>query len=178
MSVMLRATSDPEQLPAYRMGSLVLFAAISVILTALAFEYIGGYLPCPLCLQQRYAYYAAIPALFLALVLVAAEHGRAAAAILLLVAIAFLANAGLGTYHAGAEWKYWEGPATCAAQGAPLTIGPGGLLKELETTRVIRCDEASWRLLGLSFAGWNVVASVLLAAGAAAAAVAAVRRAP
>jgi disulfide bond formation protein DsbB len=32
---------------------------------------------------------------------------------------------------------------------------------------VIRCDEASWRFLGLSFAGWNVIASILLAVGAA-----------
>jgi disulfide bond formation protein DsbB len=31
---------------------------------------------------------------------------------------------------------------------------------------VIRCDEAAWRFLGLSFAGWNVIASLLLAAGA------------
>ena len=176
---MLRPASDPEHLPAYRLGSLVLFAAIAVIFTALAFEYIGGYAPCPLCLQQRYAYYAGIPALFLALVLFAADHGKVAAAILALVAVAFLANAALGVYHAGAEWKYWEGPATCAAQGGnPFATGPGGLLREIETTRVIRCDEASWRLLGLSFAGWNVVASVLLAAGAAAAAFQAVRRAP
>jgi disulfide bond formation protein DsbB len=32
---------------------------------------------------------------------------------------------------------------------------------------VIRCDEAPWHFLGLSFAGWNVVASLALAAGAA-----------
>ena len=41
----------------------------------------------------------------------------------------------------------------------------GGLLKDLATTRVIRCDEAPWHFLGLSFAGWNVVASGLLAIG-------------
>jgi disulfide bond formation protein DsbB len=32
----------------------------------------------------------------------------------------------------------------------------------LETTRVIRCDEAPWTFLGLSFAGWNVVTSFLI----------------
>ena len=53
-------------------AALVLFAAAAVILAALAFEHFGGYVPCPLCLQQRYAYYAGVPALFLALVLLSA----------------------------------------------------------------------------------------------------------
>jgi disulfide bond formation protein DsbB len=149
---------------AYRTGALVLVAAAVVIGTALAFERFGGYSPCPLCLQQRYAYYAGVPGLFLALVLLSAGYGRLAAALFLLVAAAFLANAGLGTYHAGAEWKFWPGPDTCGGAPQPLSTG-GGLLKDLATTRVIRCDEAPWHFLGLSFAGWNVVASGLLAIG-------------
>jgi disulfide bond formation protein DsbB len=40
----------------------------------------------------------------------------------------------------------------------------------------VRCDEAAWRLLGLSFAGWNVVTSLLLAGGCAVAAVRTLRR--
>ncbi len=158
-----------ETAPAYRVGAATLIVAAAVILTALAFEHLGGYDPCPLCLQERYAYYASIPLLFLALVLLSMHIPRTAAAVFLVVALAFLANAGLGTYHAGVEWKFWPGPDTCAATARPLSTG-GGLLKQLETTRVIRCDEAPWHFLGLSFAGWNVVASLLLAAGAGAAA--------
>ncbi|MGZ8417342.1 MAG: disulfide bond formation protein B, partial [Methyloceanibacter sp.] len=41
--------------------------------------------------------------------------------------------------------------------------GEGGIVD----TPIIRCDEASWRFLGLSFAGWNAVASAFLAAVAA-----------
>jgi disulfide bond formation protein DsbB len=41
--------------------------------------------------------------------------------------------------------------------------------------QVIRCDEAAWRFLGLSFAGWNVLISLLLSAIALRAAVAARR---
>ena len=152
--------------PSQRVATLVLIGAAAVILTALAFEHLGGYTPCPLCLQERYGYYAAIPALSIALVLLSAGHTRAARAVFVLVALAFLANAALGVYHAGAEWKFWQGPQTCGAT-QPLSTGAGGLLKDLATTRVIRCDEAPWHFLGLSFAGWNAVASALLAAGAA-----------
>jgi disulfide bond formation protein DsbB len=149
-----------------RTGLLVLLAAVAVIATALAFEHLGGYTPCPLCLQERYSYYAGIPALLLALLLLSAGHRGAASALFALVALGFIANAALGIYHAGAEWKFWPGPETCGAS-QPLSQGAGGLFKDLANTRVIRCDEASWRFLGLSFAGWNVIASILLAVGAA-----------
>ena len=147
---------------AYRWGAVALFLALAVILTALAFEHIGGYRPCPLCLQQRYAYYAGLPALFLALVLLSAQRPYAAGIIFLLVALAFLGNAGLGGYHAGAEWKFWPGPDTCAAAGGSITTKAGNLLNDLANSRVIRCDEAPWRMFGLSFAGWNVVACLML----------------
>jgi disulfide bond formation protein DsbB len=37
----------------------------------------------------------------------------------------------------------------------------------IERAEVVSCSEASWRMLGLSFAGWNAVISALLAAIAA-----------
>ena len=37
--------------------------------------------------------------------------------------------------------------------------GEGGIVD----TPIIRCDEASWRFLWLSFAGWNAVVSAFLA---------------
>lgn len=146
---------------AYTPGALAMFIAAGGILTALAFEHIGGYAPCPLCLQQRYAYYAGVPAAFVSLALLSGGHRKLAAAGLLLVALAFLANAGLGIYHAGAEWKFWPGPASCGTLQA-IGSGGGGLLDQLNATRVIACDEAALRIFGLSFAGWNVVVSFVV----------------
>ncbi len=142
-----------------------MFLALAALLTALAYEHIGGIQPCPLCLQQRWAYYVGIPATFLGLVLLSAGHPRLAGLLFAVVALVFLANTGLATYHAGVEWGFWLGPDTCAAT-APPTIGTGNLLEKLkETTRIVRCDEAPWRFLGLSFAGWNVAASLMLFTG-------------
>jgi disulfide bond formation protein DsbB len=151
---------------AYQWGGLTLFAATAVILAALGFEYIGGYEPCALCLEQRYAYYAGIPLLFGALALYSAGLERLAALVFFLVAAAFLFNAGLGVYHAGVEWKFWEGPATCTGGLKPLTSTGGSLLKDLATKSIPLCGEAQGRFLGLSFAGWNVIASVGLTFGA------------
>lgn len=145
----------------YQWGSLALFAAAGAILTALGFEHLAGYEPCELCLQQRYAYYAAIPLLFLTLIVLSAGQKTAAAGLFFLISLIFLANAGLGVYHAGVEWSFWPGPTSCS--GSTLKpLGGGSLLKELTSKPPASCGVVQGRFLGLSFAGWNVIASVFL----------------
>ena len=96
---MTLAAHDPTVHSAYRFGALALLLAVGSILGALAFEHLGGLAPCELCLQQRYAYYAGIPAMAAALALLVQGRARVAAAILLAVAAGFVVNAGLGVYH-------------------------------------------------------------------------------
>ena len=76
----------------------------------------------------------------------------------------WLVGAGMGVYHAGVEWGFWEGPATCATTAQGVTQNAGDLLSDLNSKHGPSCQEASFRLLGLSFAGWNVIASLILAA--------------
>jgi disulfide bond formation protein DsbB len=60
------------------------------------------------------------------------------------------------------EWKLWAGPLECS--GALNDLGTAGnLLERVQTTRIVRCDEAAWRFLGLSLAGYNVLISLALA---------------
>lgn len=168
------AVPDPTVHTAYKAGAIALLLAGAAILGALAFEHIGGYPPCPLCLEQRYAYYAGIPLLFGALVILSAGEWRWAALLFGLVALAFLANGGLGTYHAGAEWGFWPGPDSCTG-AQEITSNAGGLLDSLQTTNVIRCDEAALRIMGISLAGWNALVSFLVFAMSARAAAASLR---
>ena len=126
------------------------------------FELVLGLAPCPLCLDQRVPYYVAIP-LALLLAALARDPGRARhlRTGFYLLAFLFVIAAGLGIYHAGIEWKLWAGPATCA--GATLTP-PGDILSSLRApTRFVPCDEAAWRLLGISLAGYNALIAGALA---------------
>jgi disulfide bond formation protein DsbB len=168
-----RLSPGLRRLSAPAIAAFLLVAAAAVILAALAFEHIGGYTPCPLCLQQRYAYYLGVPALAATVVLLRLPRPKWAAALLVAVSLAFLVNAGLGIYQAGAEWKFWEPPATCSS---PSSL-PSFDLNRMNLDRVpAACGVASWRFLGLSFAGWNAVLSAGLSAGAFLAALKAVRR--
>jgi disulfide bond formation protein DsbB len=147
-------------------SAAVFVVASATIVAALGFEHFGGYAACPLCLQERYAYYFAVPAALAAWFASRMQRQDVARVLLALVAVAFLINAGVGVYHAGVEWKWWPGPDTCAG-GTAIERGAGGLAEQIENARVIRCDEAPWHFLGLSFAGWNAVISAFLAAIAA-----------
>jgi disulfide bond formation protein DsbB len=141
---------------------LVLAAAAATIGAALFSQHVLGLLPCKLCLTQRQPYYAAIP-LALALVLLPASDAVRRAGLWLL-ALIFLVSAGLGAYHAGVEWGVWLGPSDCGGAPAPAPGGMDDFRRQLETTRVVSCTEAAGRFLWLSMAGWNVVASLALAA--------------
>jgi disulfide bond formation protein DsbB len=141
---------------------LVALGGAATILGAWYFQWLG-YKPCPLCLEQRFAYYFAIP---LAALVMLGESVGASRKVLLLAFAALVGvmlwNAGLGTYHAGVEWTWWPGPQDCS--GTPDNLGSAGtLLERLNTMIVVRCDEAAWRFLGLSLAGYNALISLALA---------------
>jgi disulfide bond formation protein DsbB len=141
---------------------IVALGAMATILGAWFFQYALGYLPCELCLQQRIPYYVAIP--LAVLVATGALKGwpRPWLALgLVLIAVVMFAGAGLGVYHAGVEWKWWAGPTACGGTLGDLGSA-GDLLSRVETTRVIRCDEAAWRFLGISLAGYNVLIALVL----------------
>lgn len=145
--------------------ALLLTAGMAVtILTALGFEHIGHYVPCMLCLQQRWPYYIGIPIGILAVASSAMNAPPAVTRTLLLLAgLTMLIGGGMGVYHAGAEWKFWAGPATCATTVDAVTKNAGDLLADLNIQHGPSCTDASLRVLGLSFAGWNVIASAVLA---------------
>ena len=63
--------------------------AFATILLAHIFERFG-YAPCPLCLQERYAYYFGVPALIIAFFAARAESFTLTRIVLALVALAFL----------------------------------------------------------------------------------------
>jgi disulfide bond formation protein DsbB len=130
----------------------VLVIAAATIIGAWIFEF-AGYAPCPLCLQQRWAYYALIP-----LAAIAATAAPARRPILGLMVPIAIASMIFGIYHSGVEWKWWRGPGTCAG-----SLDAGTLLPSLDNTPVISCEDAALRIFGLSLAGWNAVISLAMA---------------
>lgn len=157
---MLNSSTGKTQTIGAALGVLGMMVTVG---TALGFQHIGGYIPCKLCLEQRLPYYIGVPVLLLALV---SSIVKLPAIVTrgLLLAGALLMTWGLylGVFHSGVEWGWWPGPTDCGVVTAPET--GGSLLDQLDGVVPPSCDQAAGRFLGLSFAGWNVVASLALAA--------------
>ena len=144
--------------PAAFAAAVVLAAALFMIIGALVFEHVLGYQPCELCFLQRKPWYALIPLGFVLVIMAAGDNRGLLKAGLALALVLLLVSAALGVWHAGIEWKWWKGPATCTASGTDFTLA----LPDLNR-RVVLCDEAPLRILGLSLAGWNAVISLAVA---------------
>jgi disulfide bond formation protein DsbB len=156
-----RINTRIAQEPIFLAAATIAVVGAATILGALIFQYGVGLQPCPLCLEQRLPYYLTIP--LAVLVAVAARRQvprRVLVGGLLVIAVVLLWGVYLGIYHAGVEWHWWAGPQDCS--GAGFSTRGGGLLQQMQTARVVRCDEAAWRFLGLSLAGWNVLIALTL----------------
>ncbi len=145
---------------------LVFLGMILVISSALAFEHLGGYIPCALCLKQRVPYYTGIPVALFALVAISLNWpSLLVRAALVIAGLLLLWSLVLAVYHSGVEWHWWPGPSECgsAANDDGAVISAENLLGQLSFSKPPACDEAAIRILGLSFAGWNVVVSAGIA---------------
>ncbi len=141
-----------------------LFASAAMLAAAHAFETFGGYDPCVLCLRQREVYWAAIAVALVAIGVAALlKREELRRGVTFLLALVFLTGAIVAAYHAGAEWKFWPGPGTCAAGGLGGMTATDILDALSKPGKAPSCDEAAWRLFGLSMAGYNALISLALA---------------
>ena len=135
--------------------ALALIVPIAMLGGAYAFQFLGGLHPCEMCWWQRYAHMAAIP---LALIAYAAR-GRACVSGLFvgLAGIAIGISGGIGLFHAGVEYGWWQGLTACST--SPTGGSTADILNQIMATPITRCDVAPWHLFDISMAGYNGLVS-------------------
>ncbi|MDR3518814.1 MAG: disulfide bond formation protein B [Azospirillaceae bacterium] len=145
----------------------------ALLLAALFFQYVWGLLPCVLCIDQRWAYLAA---LVLAAGAAVIRGTPARRGLLLASALALVACAGIAAFQVGVEQHWWAGTAECGSTIHAATLDD--LRALLDQAPVVRCDEVQWSLLGISMAGYNIPIALALAVVAALAALSGSPRRP
>jgi disulfide bond formation protein DsbB len=129
---------------------IVLLGSVSAMAVALASQFLGGLLPCQLCIWQRLGYIAAIALALATFPLPARLHPYGAA----LASLAVLATAGIALFHAGVEYHWWQGLSSCTGN-LDTSQSVSALEQQLMATPVIPCDRAAWSMFGISMAGYN-----------------------
>ncbi len=130
---------------------LALIVPSALMLGALGSQYVGGLHPCEMCYWQRWPHDAAI---VLALFAFGTRVNKASHVLVALAALAIMVSGGIGLFHAGVEYGWWEGITTCS------TTAAGVSLEDIMRAPVVRCDVPQWTLLGISLAGYNAIISL------------------
>jgi disulfide bond formation protein DsbB len=135
------------------------FVASAIVLGgALGSQYVGGLAPCELCLLQRWPW---TIAMVIALVVLLAGERAALPWVALLLAVVFAIGSGLAFYHVGVEQHWYPGPSACTASGnRAATVEE--LRQQLLHQQPVQCDQPAFSLFGVSMAGWNLLASLIM----------------
>jgi disulfide bond formation protein DsbB len=138
--------------------AFVLVTSAAVLGGAFVSQYWGGLAPCELCLLQRWPWAVAIVISFVATMV---GSRPALPWMALLLAAVFIVGGGLAFYHVGVEQHWFAGPSACG--GAATAADTVEALKaQILHQQPVRCDEPAWSLAGISLAGWNFLASLIM----------------
>jgi disulfide bond formation protein DsbB len=141
-------------------AGFVLTVSALVLGAALLSQYWGGLAPCELCLLQRWPWAVAIT---VSLVALFAGARPALPWLALFLAVVFAAGVVFAFYHVGVEQKWFAGPTACTANaGGAMTLEE--MKQQILATAPVLCDQVQWSLIGVSLAGWNLLASLIMAA--------------
>jgi disulfide bond formation protein DsbB len=140
-------------------AGFVLAASAVVLGAALYSQYWGGLVPCELCVMQRWPWAVAITISIVALFV---GHNPALRWVALVLGLVFLVSIGFAFYHVGVEQHWFAGPSACTpSTAAPTTLEE--MRQQILNAQIVRCDQPQWSLYGVSLAGWNLLASIIMA---------------
>lgn len=134
--------------------------AVGALGLALVSQFVFGLAPCELCLWQRWPYGAAI--VFGGAGLWAG--GRAAQALFALAGLSFVVGMGLGVFHSGVEFGWWDGLASCSGGGPKPGESFAQFMTRMRDNPPPSCGDRTVFIAVLSMANWNVLVSSLAAA--------------
>ncbi|OFW87830.1 MAG: hypothetical protein A3J37_01345 [Alphaproteobacteria bacterium RIFCSPHIGHO2_12_FULL_45_9] len=128
----------------------IVLMSILALAGALTAQYGFNLRPCELCLIQRVPF-----VLTIILAILAYFWDAKRIPLIALSGVAYLVNSGIALFHSGVERKWWAGLTGCTTPDMSGSIED--LMKRIQETAVVRCDEIPWSFLGLSMANYNVV---------------------
>lgn len=142
----------------------IALGSASALAAAYISQYGFGLKPCILCIYQRVPYGLNIVFGLLAF-LATFRYPKLVTLLLYFSALSFLAGAAIAGFHAGVEYGWWKGLPSCGGDIVPANVSIEELRRSLTAQEIVRCDKAAWTMFGISMAGYNFMASLVLASG-------------
>lgn len=133
---------------------------VGVLITAYIMEHLFGVLPCQMCLYERNVFMVVGIASCLSYFLVPARFHSSA---LIIIGVVFMGGSALASYHVAVQQHWVSLPSFCAANEFGGLDSVEALKAQMMKTPLVRCDQVTWSLFGLSLAAYNALLSFIMA---------------
>lgn len=129
--------------------------ALVVIISGFSLQYVLGYIPCYLCIVERWPY---ICLLFLSIAGIFYKKTWIVFTISLVMFISIL----LAGYHVGVEQEWWEEPSYC--KKTFIKFSENNVIGDLDKLPILHqsCKESSPRIMNISLPEMNFLFSMVL----------------
>ena len=137
---------------------LFLFVSILVLLTVYYLEFFQGIAPCKLCIYQRFPYFIII---LLAISFLLIKNQNLKKITFLFYILIFSISLIISMHHFGIEKNLWNALTGCETNIKSFSNNDN--LKEyLLNKDYVSCSNVSFKFLGISLAGYNIILSFIL----------------
>lgn len=136
---------------------LAFLIPMTLLAGAVAFQKLGGLVPCEICMMQRWPHVAAAAIASMAFLV---RNPRARRIAVMSAAFAILTSAAIAVDHLGVERHWWAGHTACTS-AMPTGLSTADYLEKMMRMPLVRCDVAQWTIMGLSLADLNAILSGL-----------------
>ncbi len=137
---------------------LFLFISILILLIVYYLEFFQGIVPFKLCFYQRFPYFIII---LLAISFLLIKNQNLKKITFLFYILIFTSSLIMSVYHFGIEKNLWNALTGCETNIKSFSDSDN--LKEyLLNKNYVSCDDVSFKFLGISLAGYNIILSFIL----------------
>ncbi len=133
---------------------------IGILATGYTMEHVFGVLPCQMCLYERDIFMVVGAFSFLSFFLIPTRYHSSA---LIILGFIFMGGALFAGYHVAIQQHWVSLPAFCASNDFSALDSVESLREQMLKTPLVRCDQVTWSLFGLSLAAYNAILSFVLA---------------
>jgi disulfide bond formation protein DsbB len=141
------------------MLTILTLVCLGLLGMAYILEHYFGFQPCQMCLYEQKVFMAAGALSFLSLLILPSRLQYYA---VLLLGFVFFGGALLAAYHVAIQHKLVDLPSFCAAPDFAAFDSVEALKEQMLKTPLVRCDQVTWSLFGLSLAAYNALLSLFL----------------
>jgi len=137
---------------------IFLFASILILLIVYYLEFFQGVTPCKLCIYQRLPYFIII---LLAASFLLIKNQNLKKITFIFYIFIFASSLTMSVHHFGVENSFWNALTNCESYSKTLS-NSNDLKEYLLNKDYVSCTDVSFKFLGISLAGYNVIISFIL----------------